>query len=88
MEFIQFLIQWLILAMILWIVLSYVVTFGRIAWGHPVRKIYDALSKVIEPMLRPIRKVVPPLRIGGAGIDLAPLILIIGLQILSGLLGS
>lgn len=72
--------------MLLWIVLSYVVVFGRVGWDHPVRKVYDALSKVIEPLLRPIRAVIPPVRIGGAALDLSPLILIIGLQIIARLL--
>lgn len=62
--------------------MSYVVVFGRLAWDHPVRKIHDALSKVIEPVLRPIRSVVSPVRVGGAAIDLSPLILLFGLQLL------
>lgn len=72
--------------MLLWIVLSYVVSFGRLGWDHPVRKIYDGLSKVIEPILRPIRSAIPPVRFGGAALDLSPLILIVGLQIVRSLL--
>jgi len=83
---VQLIIRWLVLGMLLWIVLSYIVNFGRLGWDHPVRKIYDALSKIIEPLLRPIRAVVPPLRIGGSAVDLSPLILIVGLQLLAGLL--
>jgi YggT family protein len=84
--FLRLIINWFVLGMLLWIVLSYLITFGRLSWDHPVRKVYDALSKVIEPVLRPIRAVVPPVRIGGAALDLSPLILIVGLSILSGLL--
>jgi len=83
---VHLIIRWLVLGMLLWIVLSYIVNFGRLGWDHPVRKIYDALSKVIEPILRPIRAVVPPLRIAGSAVDLSPLILIVGLQLLAGLL--
>ncbi|MFV1969380.1 MAG: YggT family protein [Acidimicrobiia bacterium] len=86
MAFLRLIINWFVLGMLLWIVLSYLITFGRLSWDHPVRKVYDALSKVIEPVLRPIRAVVPPVRIGGAALDLSPLILIVGLSILSGLL--
>ena len=86
MGLIRLLIQWLVLGMLLWIVLSYVVVFGRVGWDHPVRKVYDALSKIIEPLLRPIRAVIPPVKIGGAALDLSPLILIIGLQIIARLL--
>ena len=70
---------WLIIA---WIVLSYVVNFGRLGWDHPVRRFYDALSRLIEPVMRPIRNVIPPLRVGGAALDLSPLILILGISIL------
>lgn len=86
MGLIRFLIEWLVLGMLLWIVLSFVVVFGRVGWDHPVRKVYDALSKIIEPLLRPIRAVIPPVRIGGAALDLSPLILIIGLRIIARLL--
>jgi YggT family protein len=70
---------WVIIA---WIVLSYVVSFGRLGYDHPVRRLYDGLSRAIEPVMRPIRSVIPPVRIGGAALDLSPLILIIGLNLL------
>lgn len=85
-SFLLSLIQLLSLAMLAWIVLSYIVVFGRVPFDHPVRKIYDGLSRVIEPLLKPIRAVVPPVRMGGASVDLSPLILIIGLQVLAGFL--
>ncbi|MEA2023673.1 MAG: YggT family protein [Actinomycetota bacterium] len=68
--------------MIAWIVLSYVVSFGRLGFDHPVRRLYDGLSRVIEPLMSPIRSVIPPVRIGGAALDLSPLILIIGVNLL------
>ena len=70
-------------AIIIWIVLSYVVSFGRLSYDHPVRRFYDMMSRLIEPVLRPIRNLIPPLRIGGAALDLSPLVLIIGIQVLS-----
>jgi len=80
------LIQLIQLALLAWIVLSYVVTFGRVPFDHPIRKLYDFLSRIIEPMLKPIRAVVPPVRMGGGALDLSPLILIVGLMIISSLL--
>ncbi len=71
--------MWVIIA---WIVLSYVVSFGRLGFDHPVRRLYDGLSRVIEPVMRPIRSVIPPVRIGGAALDLSPLILIVGVSLL------
>lgn len=71
---------------IVWIILSYVVSFGRLPWGHPVRKFYDALARAIDPVLRPIRRLLPPLRFGGMALDLSPIILILGLSIAQGLI--
>ncbi len=74
------------LTLFAWIILSYVVNFGRLPWGHPVRKVYDALSNVINPILMPIRRVLPPLRAGSMGLDLSPMVLIIGIIILNNIL--
>ncbi|MCZ7630467.1 MAG: YggT family protein [Microthrixaceae bacterium] len=41
-----------------------------------------------EWLLGPIRRVVPPLRLGGAALDLSPLIVLIGIQIISGVIAS
>jgi YggT family protein len=57
----------------------------QLPFGHPVRKFRDALSVVVDPLLRPIRRVIPPLRLGGVGLDLSPLVLLIGLSLLQGL---
>lgn len=46
---------------------------------HPIRR---TLGQVIEPLLAPIRKVLPPL----GGLDFSPLVLMIILQVLGYLL--
>ena len=86
MGFIRAIVQLLSLTLLVWIVLSYIVVFGRVAFDHPIRKAYEFLSRLIEPVLRPIRAVVPPVRMGGASLDLSPLILIFGLWILLAIL--
>ena len=63
------------LALLAWIILSYVVNFGKLPWGHPVRKIYDAMSSAINPILMPIRRMLPPVRAGSMGLDLSPMVL-------------
>jgi YggT family protein len=66
--------QILILLVILSVILSYFVDPY-----HPVRR---GLDRIVEPLLSPIRRVVPLVGM----LDLSPLILIILLQILGGLL--
>ncbi len=74
--FIQFAQQALILVVIVYVVLSFVM-----APYHPVRV---ALSRIIEPLLQPIRRILPPLR----GIDFSPLVLIILVQLIGMILSN
>ena len=62
---IRFIQQALFLILLLYAVLSWVASPY-----HPVRM---ALARFIEPLLRPIQRLLPPIR----GIDLSPLILIV-----------
>ena len=88
MAFLAAILGWVSIGLIVWIVLSYIVMFGRVSFDHPVRKLYEFLNRLVEPMLAPIRRVVPPVRMGGSSLDLSPLILIIGIQILANILRS
>ena len=74
-------------ALIVWIILSYVVAFGRLSFDHPVRKVYEALASAINPVLLPIRRVLPAVRIGGMGLDLSPIVLFFGILLLRSILG-
>ena len=60
----------LILKCLIWIVVVDSLLSYFIQPFHPIRK---ALDKIVEPLLRPIRKVVKPI----SGIDFSPLILIV-----------
>jgi YggT family protein len=46
---------------------------------HPVREFVDRL---VDPMLRPIRRILPPM----GGLDFSPVVLIILLQVVGGLI--
>ena len=88
MDLICLLLRFVAYALLLWIILGYVAAFGRLPWGHPIRKVYDFLSKLIEPVLAPIRRVLPPLRIGTVALDLSVIAVFFGLFILQSLLCS
>ncbi|MEZ5176236.1 MAG: YggT family protein [Acidimicrobiia bacterium] len=77
MAFLYWIANVLTLALIVWIILSYVVVFGRVAWDHPIRRLYEFFNGFIDPLLRPIRAVVPPVRVGGAALDLSPIVLLL-----------
>jgi len=65
-------------AIFAWVILSWI----RVSSTHPLGKIQMFLDRIIYPVILPIRRVVPPIRIGGGALDLSPIILLIGLQIL------
>ena len=69
-------------AVFAWVILSWI----PMSPGHPLGRVQIALDRMIAPVLRPIRNVVPPIRFGGGAIDLSPLILLLAIQILRGLI--
>ena len=72
--FINAISQLLVLLVIVSVILSYFMDPY-----HPIRR---AIAGVVEPMLSPIRRVVPSL----GGLDFSPLVLIILIQLLSNIL--
>jgi YggT family protein len=55
-------------------ILSWVAASGRLAYDSPVHRIQHVLSAICEPVLRPVRRIIPPVRVGGVGLDLSVLI--------------
>ena len=55
-------------------ILSWVTVAGRLDYDSPVLKIQSVLSRICEPVLAPVRRIVPPVRVGGAGVDLSVMI--------------
>jgi YggT family protein len=63
--------------------------FGRIilSWfpigpGSSLASIYRILYAITEPVLGPIRRVMPTVGFGGMGLDLSPIVVIFGIQLL------
>ena len=57
--------------------------------AHPTaHAVHIRLARWYEPLLTPIRRMIPGLRLGGAMLDLSPVLLLIGLSVLRGLLIS
>ena len=65
-------------AVIAWVILSWIPTSST----HPLGKVNVFLDRIIYPVILPLRRVIPPVRIGGGMLDLSPIVLIIGLQLL------
>lgn len=50
---------------------------------HPVGRVRRVLRRITQPVLAPVRALVPPLRVGSVAVDLSPLILILLLNLLA-----
>jgi YggT family protein len=48
----------------------------------PVRTVMDLVYAVTEPVLRPIRGLLPPVRMGAMAFDLSPIIVFVIIQVL------
>ena len=63
--------------LIVWIILAWLIQFNVINAYNPfIQRVNYVLSRLIDPVLRPIRKAMPDL----GGVDLAPIALIIAIQ--------
>lgn len=61
-------------ALFIWVILSLLISFNVVNRWHPVvAQVYQGLSRLLEPLLRPIRRILPDM----GGIDLSPVLLII-----------
>jgi YggT family protein len=71
------------------LVLVYILAiFGRILFSwvpiapdSPVAVVRSVLVRLTEPVMGPLRRALPPLRVGGFAIDLSPIIVLMLLQI-------
>ena len=60
-------------------VFSWLIAFNVVNLSNPfVRQVYEFLHQVTEPMLRPVRRVIPNL----GTIDISPIIVLIGITFL------
>jgi len=73
---------WLLaIALLVYVVLSWLLVMGVVDRRNPMpMQIYNFLGSTFEPLLRPLRRLIPPIN----GIDLSILLLILIVQFLNG----
>lgn len=54
--------------------------------GGMMQDVIEVLYSITEPILGPIRRLIPPVAMGGGFLDLSPLILLLILRLLRGML--
>jgi YggT family protein len=70
-----FFYQWVIFARIL-------MSWIRIEPGTAMASVYSVVFNLTEPVLGPMRRAIPPMRMGMAALDLSPIIVFIGIMII------
>jgi YggT family protein len=78
LRIIAFILQAYVIVLIAAALLSWV----RPAYDSPVRKIQQVLAAVTEPVLAPIRRVLPTARVGGVGFDFSILIVVLVIELI------
>ena len=75
-----------------WILFAFILASILFSWfpGYPsnsaLQAVYDAVKAVTNPILWPIRSRIPMVQLGGFGLDLSPIIALLGLWLAKRLL--
>jgi YggT family protein len=59
-----------------------VISWFPVAPGSAFASVYSFLYAITEPVLGPIRRIIPPMGVGGMGMDFSPIIVILVLTVL------
>lgn len=75
-QLIYLVLQFMILFLVARLVISFVLQFSR-RWrpGRGAAATMELVWSVTDPPLKPLRRVIPPLRVGGASLDLSFIVL-------------
>ena len=78
----------LLLGLYFWVIFARILmSWVRVVPGTGVASVYSVLFNLTEPVLGPLRRVIPPMRLGVTAIDLSPIIAFIGLRIIQSIIG-
>lgn len=84
-QIVEYLISIVVVLVIVQFVLSLLIAFNVVNMSNQfVAAIWQAINALLEPVLQPIRKIMP----ATGAIDFSPMVLIIGLTILQIVLGG
>lgn len=68
----------ILILIIAWILISW---FPRYPSNRVLQGIFDLVNSVVNPIMAPLRRALPPLNIGGFALDLSPIIALFALSI-------
>ncbi|MDX2290078.1 MAG: YggT family protein [Hyphomicrobiaceae bacterium] len=83
LELVHYVIGLYFIVIIATVIMSWLMSFGVVNPYNPtVRAIYDALQRLTEPLLRPIRRMLPDL----GAIDISPIVLMLACTFAQGVI--
>lgn len=84
-QIVSYLIDIIVFVVIVQFVLGLLIAFNVVNMHNQfVSALYTALNAILDPMLRPIRRIMP----NTGAIDFSPMVLIIGLKVLQIIFGN
>jgi len=78
-QIICLLLQYYVYAIYARVLLSWIARPGS---GGAMGQIVDVVDMITEPVMKPLRKVLPPVRLGSISLDLSAIVVIVGLNFL------
>jgi YggT family protein len=77
-----------ILLAVYWVILiaRVLASFFPVPPSGPIRSVMSLVYALTEPVLRPLRGLIPPIRMGAVAFDLSPIIVFVALGILRSVL--
>jgi len=69
------------------IVVRVVLTWFPVSPGSPIGSINSFLASITDPVLSPVRRLIPPIRLGGTYLDISSIVVIFGGSILLSVVG-
>ncbi|HEX8100833.1 MAG TPA: YggT family protein [Actinomycetota bacterium] len=75
---------WVLVAVI---VLSFITMMTSIPYSPVLRRVIDVLHALTNPVLQPLRRVLPPVGAGAVAFDLSPIIVFVVIWVLRASLG-
>ena len=63
-----------------------ILSWAGVPGDHPVGRLLAILSRLVDPPLRSIGRVVPAIPLGGVRLDLSPIVLLVGISLVRGII--
>lgn len=71
------------------LIMDFALSFNRgLRPSGAMAVLFEIVFSLTDPLLKPLRRVIPPLRIGNFALDLSFLVLFIGVQVLAGVVAT